>query len=198
MERVRVEERQASVVAPLHERIVQPMVDELTGRFPNAFSAHYRITGALVSECRFAPMRRFPAAAKLRVALEWDAVTGKAWLSYAAEVQPLLVPFETSDRFDIGLMPPGSTEVRHWVQEKLLAFVEVYVEAVEYGSESHGGAWRADPVCGLRESFGAAGHTYAWNGRTYWLCSAACRDVLAANPAVFLTSGADGGSGGTR
>ncbi len=174
MEQVRTEERRASVAAPLHERIVQPMVDELTGRFPHAFSAHFRTANGLVSECRFVPIRRYPASARLRVALEWDRVTGTVWLSYAAEVQPLLVPFEGSDRYDIGLTPPGPAEVRHWVEAKLLAFLEVYLRAVEYGSAADGGTWRTDPVCGIRESFGAAGHTYAWDGRTYWLCSQAC------------------------
>lgn len=189
--------RLAAAAVPLHERIVQPMVDELTGCFPNAFSAHHRTPGGLVSECRFACTPRYPASAVVSIALEWDEAIGNVWLRYAAEVQPLLVPFERGDRYDLGLDPPGPAEDCHWVEAKLQAFVAVYLEAVEYRRKYHGVIWRTDPVCGMREAFGTAGQRYAWNGQSYWLCSAACRDGLAANPELFLTGHVDLGSGGS-
>lgn len=187
LELQRVSERLAVVAAPVHQRVVRPMVDELTRRFANAIADHYRTPHGFVSECRLGHTSRYPAAARLAVALEWDPGSGAAWLRYAAELMPALIPFDGMDRYDIALTPPGPAEVRHWVQKKLLAFVAAYLELVEYSPAYRIGEARTDPVCGMQVISSGASHRYTYDGHTYWLCSSVCREVLAANPALFLT-----------
>ncbi len=51
-----------------------------------------------------------------------------------------------------------------------------------------GAAAAVDPVCGMRVDPHATQHRYAYQGRTYYFCSAGCRTKFAADPAKFLSS----------
>lgn len=183
--------RIAEAAAPLHERIVRPMLDELTRRFANAVSAHYRTPSGLVSECRFTHTPRYPAAARVSIAIEWDAGRADVWLRYAAEMLPALIPHASHERRDIGLTPPGPAEVHRWTEAKLLGFLAAYLEIAKRAPMFNGGDVQNDPVCGMQVERGASPHSYTHDGHTYWLCSAVCRDVLAENPALFLVGRVD-------
>ncbi len=50
--------------------------------------------------------------------------------------------------------------------------------------EVQGGA--TDPVCGMTVDPGEAGHSFAFEGHTYYFCCAGCRDRFAENPLKFL------------
>jgi YHS domain-containing protein len=185
-DRYALTERLAVAATPLHQRIVRPMLDELTQRFSNAVASHYRTPGGVVSECRFTHTSRYPATARVSIAIEWDPTTADVWLRYGAELLPALIPHDGHERRDIGLTPPGPSEVRRWVEAKLLGFVDAYLQVVAVGPALQRGALQTDPVCGMPVERGASPHSYTLDGHTFWLCSAVCRDVLAANPSLFL------------
>src|SRR5579864_4647196 len=50
-------------------------------------------------------------------------------------------------------------------------------------------AGAVDPVCGMTVDPHATAHRYSHHGRTYYFCSAGCREKFAADPAKYL--GAD-------
>ncbi len=185
-ERLDAHERLAAAAEAVHGRCVRPALEALARRFPNAIAAHYRTPCGFVSECRFAHTARYPAAAKVGLALEWDPAAEHAWLQYTAELVPLLVPLESGDRSEVTLDAPAQEAIRGWAEAKLLAFVDTYL-LVASSPQYQIGNLRTDPVCGMQVPKWSAEHTHEWSGRTYQFCSSLCRDVFAASPALFLT-----------
>ena len=60
------------------------------------------------------------------------------------------------------------------------------VPAHEHGSHDHEAHLATDPVCGMRVDPHTAKHHAAYAGRTYYFCSAGCREKFLADPARYL------------
>ncbi len=55
-------------------------------------------------------------------------------------------------------------------------------EGVEYIVEKH---VAKDPVCGMEVNEQTAEHKAAYNGKTYYFCSAGCKEAFEANPRKY-------------
>ena len=59
-------------------------------------------------------------------------------------------------------------------------------------------AQATDPVCGMTVTAAPPTLSFTADGRTWWFCSAGCRDTVAADPAAFTADHAPATGGGAR
>ncbi|HXM30949.1 MAG TPA: YHS domain-containing protein, partial [Xanthobacteraceae bacterium] len=60
--------------------------------------------------------------------------------------------------------------------------------AHKHGPHGHGVNLATDPVCGMRLDPHTAKHRAEYEGRTYYFCSADCREKFLANPKRYLSA----------
>ncbi len=188
-ERLEAEARSSTAAEPLCRNVIRPMCETLAGQFENATCEHVRLPRGLATHCRFAHTARFPATAKFSVALQWDEDGYHAWLVADRDVVPVLMPFDATDRLEITLPAPDEPAIRTWVEARIVAFVDAYLQIERNPSYQHGRAV-TDPVCGMQVPRGLAAHTADYQGTSYRFCSAVCQARFAADPALYTGASA--------
>jgi Cu+-exporting ATPase len=61
----------------------------------------------------------------------------------------------------------------------------------EHPHRHHSSTPALDPVCGMTVETATAKHTHAWNGKTWYFCSAGCKAKFSADPERYLSGGGD-------
>lgn len=174
------------VAEPIHRSIIIPAMDELARGFANARVEHFKTSVGFFSQSHFTHTPRFQATGKLLVGLEWDEAGQHAWVDYVLDILPALIPYETSDRFEVSLGAPNLAEVRDWVESRLMRFLDTYLQ-VESDPHYQAAGLRIDPVCGMQVSPGTATHTSEHGGKTFYFCSQVCLERFAAEPDLYAT-----------
>lgn len=192
-ERLEAEARSRAAAEPLYRNVIRPMCETLAGQFENATCEHVRLPRGFATHCRFAHTARFPATAKFSVALQWDEDGEHAWLVADRDVVPVLMPFDATDRLEIALPAPEEPAIRAWVEARIVAFVDAYLQ-IERNPSYQQGRTVTDPVCGMQVPRGLAAHTADYQGRSYHFCSAACQAEFAAEPARYVGAAAGPGA----
>ncbi|HET7467188.1 MAG TPA: XdhC family protein [Candidatus Dormibacteraeota bacterium] len=75
----------------------------------------------------------------------------------------------------------------------LLALAEVVIARRQHVAKPHpvavpAPAFATDPVCGMTVDLANAAHTYEYEGRTFYFCSAGCKASFASDPLAFSAS----------
>lgn len=185
MERLtRARARFDELAADLHRREIRPRLEVIARQFDNATLEHFMGPDGVHSVCTFTRTDRFPASAKLTVGLSFDPTSLAAHLHYRLEIVPVLMEFHGRGELALDLRAPDEYGAVAWLEERLAGLLDTYLRV---GSDEHyqQGMHRVDPVCGMRVHAGTARHQSIVGRRTYYLCSAACRERFEADPDAF-------------
>lgn len=196
-ERLEAEARSSAAAEPLYRNVIRPMCETLASQFESASCEHVRLPRGFATHCGFAHTARFPATAKFSVALQWDEDGDHAWLVADRDIVPVLMPFDASERLEISLPAPDLPAIRAWVEERIVAFVDAYLQ-IEHNPNYQQGRTFTDPVCGMQVRRGLAAHTADYQGKPYHFCSAACQERFAADPAAYVRASAGPGTAAAR
>jgi YHS domain-containing protein len=175
---------------------IEPRLKKLAEHFDNMVFLE-RESGQHTRVCCFQQTARFPARAKLELAISRDGQYERLFLIYRLEILPVFFAYEGSDQVPFPLERVDAEKVAAWVDAKLLGFLEAYLR-VETVDEYQRDNMVTDPVCGMQINKVYAAAQAEFQGQTYYFCVQECKDKFAANPAAFVEgAGRAGGKQGT-
>lgn len=176
-------ERFEQQAARLNELIVQPRLKTLASYFVNASLVTNDPAGHC--SCWFGYCERFPATTKVAFAIEHDARFEKMVVGYEASMMPQFIKFNEQDKLPLPLDAADDAAVSHWVEERLLDFLEAYLR-IDRGREDFDEDTATDPVCGMRISRSSAAASAAHLGHPYYFCSPECQVEFSQNPKAYV------------
>lgn len=177
------------VAESLHRRLIQPRLDLLRGQFDNLSIEHITEATAIRTVCRFEHTDQFPALARFTVGLEHDPESDLASVAWELEIIPILMSFECHASLEFHLELPDEALVAAWTEEAVLGFLQTYLQLPTNAAYQVWNTHR-DPVCGMVVTGGDAPFKQQAVGKTYYFCSAFCRDTFAASPSFYLPAAA--------
>lgn len=156
------------------ETVIVPKMERLATCFENAKLRPPDANRPFRCLCAFDHTAQFPATTTLELAVFPDMSLESGVVAYAVEILPILFQFEKKDQLTVPLEDADDAAVANWVEQKLLAFVDAYLqlpEAEHYQRDN----LVIDPVCGmlLNKQFAAA--SAKLGGETYYFCVEDCR-----------------------
>lgn len=166
--------------------VIAPKMERLAACFVNAQLRLPDANRPFLCACEFAHTSEFPATTKLELALFPDAALENGVVAYAVEILPIFFAFERKDQLTVSLDGSADAAVSDWVDEKLLAFVDIYLqlpEAEHYQRDN----LVIDPVCGMRINKQFAAASAELGGKTYYFCVEECRRRFTEDSARYLT-----------
>lgn len=134
--------------------------------------------------CRFKRTNTFCACANLNFHLQRDPALQQATLNYCAQIQPDLLEYERQSSFAITLDDIDTTPVETWVDQKLLGFVDTYLE-VRVSEHYETFSQVVDPVCKMRINRIVA-LPLEHDSKTFYFCAESCRDAFKKEPGRYL------------
>jgi YHS domain-containing protein len=167
----------------LIETIIRPRLQVLASHFSNA--------GPLQGDASrqvlvwFGYCERFPASTSVSFTVEHDVGFTKASVLYEARMIPTFIRFDEHDKWTVDLDALEETSVANWVEERLLEFVDVYLQ-IDRGPDDDDEDTATDPVCGMRIGRTNAVATGDFAGHLYYFCSNACQAQFARDPTKFV------------
>src|SRR5262249_22634432 len=171
--------------------IILPRLENLARHFDNAELLCGDRTGRHQCVCSFRHTNRFPATAKLELAVTRDGSAENIWLLYDLSILPVFFQFEGQDRLTIPVDGVNEAKVAAWFDEKILRFLDDYLRLQtvdQYQTVNE----VTDPVCGMRINKLYAAAEIQWQGQTYYFCLPECKDKFAADPERHLGAVARG------
>jgi len=178
------EERYTALADHLVKDIVRPRLKTLVNHFDNA-NLSCDEAGRHTCECSFEHTSRFPATARLELAVSRDGAAENVCLLYDLSILPVYFHFDGQSRMLIPVEQVNDEKVAAWFDDKIVRFLDAYLnlELVDqYQSEND----EIDPVCGMRINKLYAGEPVDYQGRTYYFCVPECRAKFVAEPERYL------------
>jgi len=165
--------------------IIRPRLQTLAGKFDNAELLCGDQLGRHQCIAAFKHTPRYPATAKLELAITRDGSAENVSLLYNLSILPVFFQFESQDQITIPLVRVNERKVAEWFDEKIMNFLDAYLQLAtvdQYQTENE----VTDPVCGMRinKVFAAAQTDY--QGRTFFFCVPECRAKFVADPDRYL------------
>jgi YHS domain-containing protein len=181
------EERQARYTAiadRLMETVIRPRLEKLRSHFENASVLEERSSRHTCC-CHFEHTPRFPATVNLEMGITRDGDATTLVVQYKLEIRPIFFPCDSADEVQLALDTVSEEAVAAWVEEKVVAFVETYLqlETMEQYQEDN---LVVDPVCGMRVNRRDAPASMQFHGQTYFFCLEECQKKFAENPERYL------------
>lgn len=176
--------RQFEEIAPrLVNAIIRPRLQAVASRFPNAVpdKADRSDRGAYW----FGYCERFPADAKVEIAVEHDERIENLVVHYELYIMPVFLKFDPHDKLTLPLSAVEERAIADWVETKLLAFLDTYLR-LDRGQEDFEDEVVVDAVCGMRLSRSSAGASMDYRGHPYYFCSEDCRQRFAKEPMKYI------------
>lgn len=176
-------EKFEQVAERLIKHFIQPRLELLASRFPNASLAKDQLPGRVV--CWFGYCERFPASTKVVFTVEHDVRIERLAVCYEASMVPVFVKLMERDKVTSPLEQIHEDEVAGWVEERLLDFLDCYLR-IDRGTDDAEDESVTDPVCGMRIQRTSAVGTETYRGHPYFFCSADCQAKFAREPTAFV------------
>lgn len=167
----------------LNDTVIQPRLEIVASHFANASLTTGEPPGHCV--CWFGYCERFPASAKVAIAVEHDIRFERVAVCYDSSMMPAFFKFNEHDRLAFSLGEVIDDEIADWVEERLAEFLDAYLR-IDRGGEDFKDEVVTDPVCGMRISHSSAKASDAYRGHPYYFCSTDCRDEFAREPTAYV------------
>jgi YHS domain-containing protein len=162
--------------------VVEPRLEALAKFFPGA-----RLRPA-VPEHRcvawFGFSERFPATARVEFTIDCDPQLDHAMLRFELSIIPSFLKYDAHDKLPIPLEKLDEELAAAWVEERLIAFLDAYLQ-LDRGEDDSSGVTATDPVCGMQVNAGTSLET-DHRGHTYYFCSEQCRQRFIEAPKRFV------------
>jgi YHS domain-containing protein len=181
-------QRFTAVADRLVQNVLRPRLQKLAEHFDNARLLGCDPTGQHQCVCRFDHTPRFPATAKLELAVSRDGQCETLLVLYNLEILPVFFAFQGHDQLSFPLDRVSEEQVAAWVDEKIIGFVETYLR-LETTDPYHTEDLVTDPVCGMRINKVYAAGQLEHQGQTFYFCVPECRQKFAENPSMYLARG---------
>jgi len=165
----------------LMEAVLDPRMEKLASLFDNAQLLERSEAESLCRACRFSHSARYPATVKLTLSIAHDTEIENLLLGYDLEILPIFFQFERHDQAAFSLDDPNRQRIADWLDEKILAFVDTYLELGQT-EQYQQNSLATDPVCGMRFRKSIAFAESAYAGHTYCFCSHGCHEKFASDP----------------
>jgi YHS domain-containing protein len=167
------------------DSVIYPRVEAVARRFANATLSPGK--GELNSHvlCHFEKSPDFPARVSLTFAVCPDLEMKCAIVTHDLEILPVYFEFQGHDQLAISTESVDEQSVGHWVESKLLAFVDAFGRLQtldQYQVENE----VIDPVCQIRFNRAAAEAEAEFEGSKYYFRLAECRRMFLADPQRYL------------
>ena len=176
--------RQFEEIAPrIVKTIIQPRLQAVACYFPNA--APDRVDRNDRSAYWFGYCERFPADAKVEIAVEHDERIESLVIHYELYIMPVFLKFDAHDKLTMPLGAVADHTIADWTEAKLLGFLYTYLR-LDRGDDDFVDEIVVDPVCGMRISRSSAGTTMDYRGHPYYFCTDECRQRFAKEPLRYV------------
>jgi len=171
------------VATRLTSTVIQPRLEILAGYFSNASPTRDEPTG----HCSywFGYTERFPASTKVDVAVEHDTRFEKVAVCYEAFMVPVFIKLTEHDKLMLLLDEVKDDVVANWVEERLLEFLDAYLQ-IDRGGDDFSDEAATDPVCGMRINRSSAAASDSYRGHPYFFCSRECQETFARDPKAYV------------
>jgi YHS domain-containing protein len=176
-------ERFEQVASQLVETVIQPRLETVASRFPNASLRETEPLGHCM--CWFGYCERFPSSTSCSFSVEHDVRVEKVVVRYEATMMPTFFKFDEHDRLSLALDEVDDAPVANWVETRLLEFLDAYLQ-VDRGGEDFNSDVVVDPVCGMRISRTSAAASGVYLGHPYFFCSTDCQLKFSIDPKGFV------------
>lgn len=176
-------ERFERLSTQLNEAVIQPRVETLAGYFPNASLVRDEPAGHC--SCWFGYTERFPSTTKVSFVVEHDVRFEKVAVCYETWMTPVFIKFNERDKLTSPLFDLKVDQVSTWVEERLLEFLDLYLQ-IDRGGDDLDEDAATDPVCGMRISRSAAAASDSHLGHPYFFCSRECQERFAREPTAYV------------
>jgi YHS domain-containing protein len=165
--------------------IIRPRLQELACKFDNAELLCGDRLGRHQCICAFKHTPRYPATAKLELAITRDGSAENVCLLYNLSILPVFFAFKGQDQMTMPLDRLNESKIAEWFDEKIMDFLDAYLQlgtVDQYQTQNE----VTDPVCGMRinKIFAAAAADY--QGRTYFFCVPECKAKFVVDPDPYL------------
>jgi YHS domain-containing protein len=165
--------------------IIRPRMEKLAGKFDNADLLCGDATGRHQCISAFKHTPRYPATAKLELAVSRDGSAENVYLLYNLSILPVFFAFEGQDQISMPLDRVDESKVVEWFDQKIMSFLDAYLQLAtvdQYQTENE----VTDPVCGMsiNKVFAAAQADY--QGRSFFFCVPECRAKFVADPDRYV------------
>jgi YHS domain-containing protein len=171
------------------QTIIRPRMEKLPHYFDNALIDEADFSGKHHCTCRFDRTSRFPATAKLELAISRDGQCETVLLLYNLDILPVFFHFDGSDQLTMPLEQCNEEKISEWVDQKIVDFVDTYLR-LETVDQYQSDNLVHDPVCGMTVNKAFAAAKMDHRGKTYYFCLGDCRKKFAQNPEQYLAAGA--------
>jgi len=167
----------------LSDTVIHPRLAALASFFSNA--SRVEVDPPRHCTCWFEHSDRFPADAKVTVAVQHDVCYQQIAICYDAHMIPTFVPFNEHDRITLPLDEVNDLTVADWVERRLLEFLDAYLRIDSNGNEV-GQDTAIDPVCGMRIGRSTAAATANYLGHKYYFCAVTCQAKFSRDPLSYV------------
>lgn len=155
--------------------ILLPRIRTLAHHFDNAEVVE--TSGQSFScACHFAHNDLFPATVTLSLVIEPGENYAKVKICQIMGILPEFIDYERHGDLQVLLGKSSDDEVGNWVEERLLRFLDVYLQLKTHPIYQKGNLV-SDPVCGMTFPRAEAAGSIKHGSREIYFCSPACRDV---------------------
>ncbi len=167
----------------LVSEIVTPSLEEFADRFDNI---RFDLKQPLRCRCTLMHCLKFPATGYVGFRVEHDADISRLSLVFEAHFLPVFVQYPRSDEIDFPLNAVDLPRATAWVEEKLLAFLDAYLQ-LPWLDQYQRDNLVTDPVCGMRISKAQA-IEHQHEGQSYYFCAEQCVDRFQKEPDRYVGS----------
>jgi YHS domain-containing protein len=193
----RMEEMQATekqlclfdrVVRTCMKDVALPRLETLVRALGNGSRPEVREKGDSVS-VTFRSTARFPIGADVSLHLAHDPKIENLLGLWKVSIIPILVDYEREGTMTLGLDAPDLSRFAGFLDDRIARFMSDYLAIHEPDSPYLQIERVTDPVCGMTFPRTEAAASSEREGRTYYFCVEACRDLFGKDPAHFLRQG---------
>jgi YHS domain-containing protein len=182
------------------DQIIAPQLETLAVLFPHGLGVRRSPAGSH-AWLAFAFTDEFPADARVEVSLDPDVPRKRLRVRVSPSILPMLTDYRGEAEMEFDLGSPDDRRLVEFLEQAVLEFVSAYLKVREPDSVYQRDRLATDPVCGMRFPRGEAAASYEYERRTFFFCSAGCRERFATDPGRHgsgLPGGTTGGSRGIR
>ncbi len=172
----------------LMQQVICPRMRKLAEHFDNARFPEGDPSGSHHCLCGLERTDRFPATARLEMAVSHDGNFATVQVHYHLEILPVFFSFKSNDQLAFPLDAVNEEQVVAWVDDRLVEFLDTYLQ-VEVMDQYQSENTVIDPVCGMHVNKAVAPARMEYLNRTYYFCLDECRQKFAADPGRYLTQG---------
>lgn len=169
----------------LMSKVLRPTIEAFSAHFSNAQLVD--LGSSYFTKCELSHSVRFPATAHVAFVVTHDDAIERLTVQFEAHLLPVFIRYERSDMLDQQIQSVEDDVVRHWAEEKLLGFLDSYLQIETHEQYQHDNV-AIDPVCGMKV-VKPKGLAHEHQGETYFFCAQRCLDRFVQSPCEYVKVG---------